>query len=296
MRVLPLLCCAVLAVSQASLAKPRKAPAVEQSADSADTLKEAERLYNVGKYQEAGALLEALNKKEPNPKLLYNIARAYDQAGELEKSLDYYQQYVGSKEGTDQTLLKRAVLSIDRLKGLIAKANEERKRQDEARLKAEEESKAAQEKANADAEAAKLALEAAEARRQTELAQTQKARSRNKTIAIGSGVVGVLALGGGTFMGLSARGSRTSFDTATTVADKRRFQDATKTQSLLADVAFGIGIAAVATAIFMWPKGGGEEADSSGEENTEEESSDSEEESKLHWFVSPVGAAVQVSF
>lgn len=286
MRILPLLCCAVLATSAVSNARPRKQD------NTASTLKEAERLYNVGKYREAGELLEQVNEQQPNPKLLYNIARAYDQAGDLEKSLDYYQRYVGSKDGTDPTLLKRAVLSIDRLKGLIAKSEEDRRRQEEARLKAEEDAKAAQARADADAQTARKALEEAEARSQTELAATQRARSRNKTIAIGSGVVGLLALGGGTYMGLSARGSRAEYDAATTVADKRRFQDAAKTQSLLADVGFGIGIAAVATAIFMWPKS---RVDAE-EEESEEESDDSDEEASMQWFIAPTGAAMQVTF
>lgn len=298
MRVLPLVICAALAASSATFARPKKPTATEsaESAESADKLKEAERLYSAGKYLEAAKLLEELNSREPNPKLLYNIARAYDQAGELEKSLEYYRQYVSSKEGTDATLLKRAALSIDRLEGLVSKANEERRKSEEARLKAEEESKAAQAKAEADAEAAKKALEEAESRRQADVAATNRARSRNKGIAIGSGVVGVLALGGGTFMGLQARGNRAQYDAATTVADKRRFQEATKTQSLLADVGFAVGIAAVATAIFMWPKGGGGE-EGAEEETTEEESSDEEEEeSSLQWFVSPAGAAMQVRF
>ncbi|MFL5318397.1 MAG: tetratricopeptide repeat protein, partial [Myxococcaceae bacterium] len=256
-------------------------------------LKEAERLYNVGKYKEAAELLEKVNEESPNPKLLYNIARAWDQAGELEKSLDAYQRYVGSKDGTDATLLKRAVLSIDRLKGLIAKADEEKKKSDAERLKSEEESKAAQAKAEADAEAARKALEEAQAKRDADLLASNKVRSRNKAIAIGAGAVGVLALGGGTFMGLSARGSKAKFDAATTVEDKRNFESTTKTQALLADVGFGVGLAALVTAIVVYPKGTTESGE---EEQQQEDTSSGSDESSFRILVGPTSAGFQVRF
>jgi tetratricopeptide (TPR) repeat protein len=293
MRTLSLLLCAALVLAHAADAKPKK-PAVEESADASAKLKEAERLYNVGKYREAAEVIEELNRADPNPKYVYNIARAYDQAGDLEKSLEYYQQYVSSKEGTDPTLLKRAVLSIDRLKGLIAKNEEARKRQEEERMKAEEDARLAKEKADADAEAARKALEEAEAKRASELKANQRSRSRNRGIAIGAGIVGLGALGGGTYFGLQARNSKSQFDSATDVTSKRSFESQTRTQSLLADVGFAVGVAAVATAIFVWPKGGGEDGEE--EDTSSDESESSEEESSLQLFVSPVGASMQVRF
>lgn len=285
--LLSLFLCGLLIVPSVALGKPK--PKKDDSEQTSDQLKEAERLYNVGKYREAAELLEKVNEQEENPKLLYNIARAWDQAGELEKSLDAYQRYVGSKEGTDPVLLKRAVLSIDRLKGLIAKSDEERRKSEEARLKAEEEARAAQAKAEADTAAAQKALEEEQARRAAEAEATAKARSRNKAIAIGAGVVGVLALGGGTFMGLQARSSKDKFDNAITVEDKRSFESQTKSQALLADVGFGVGIAALITAVIVYPKGGGEE-------ESEESTGSEEESSKLQLLVGPRSAGLLVRF
>src|SRR4051794_10001770 len=67
-------------------------------------VKEGEKLYQAGKYREAAEALIKAQNLEPNPRLIYNIARAFDQAGDVVTALQYYQQYVGSAEGTDATL------------------------------------------------------------------------------------------------------------------------------------------------------------------------------------------------
>src|SRR5262245_51344628 len=80
--------------ASASAAKPAKGGA-------SSWIKEGERHYAAGRFLEAAEALLKAHKLEPNPRLTYNIAKAYDQAGELMGALNYYQQYVASKEGTD---------------------------------------------------------------------------------------------------------------------------------------------------------------------------------------------------
>src|SRR5947209_1819516 len=94
-------------------------------------IREGERLYQSGQYKQAAETLIKAQALEPDPRLVYNIARAYDQAGELDLALDYYQRYVNSTEGTDPTLLKRSALSIERLRGLLAREEQSQKAREE---------------------------------------------------------------------------------------------------------------------------------------------------------------------
>ena len=57
-------------------------------------VKQAERLYSSGKYKDSAEKLIEAYVYDPHPRIIYNIARAYDQAGELELALEYYQRYV----------------------------------------------------------------------------------------------------------------------------------------------------------------------------------------------------------
>src|SRR4051812_12608315 len=99
---------------------------------------EAERLYQQGRYHDAAERLKEAEALSPNPRLVYNIARAYEQAGELNLALQYYQQYVNSPEGTDPTLLKRSSLAIDRLHGLITEQNASAAEQEKLKAQADE--------------------------------------------------------------------------------------------------------------------------------------------------------------
>ena len=140
MRLQRLAAVVALGLSLAALGagnKPRRA---------AELVKDAEKLYLQAKYKEAAELLKKAHEIEPDPKILYNIARALDQAGDLPASLDYYRQYVASSE-TDPTLLKRASLSIERLRTLINKQEAAQVQADAARKKLEDETAVAQQKA-----------------------------------------------------------------------------------------------------------------------------------------------------
>src|SRR3954469_2363905 len=75
---------------------------------AAALVKEGERLYSSGKYREAAEALKKAQELQPNPKLIYNIARAYERSGDLREALGWYQQYVGLKgEDSDPALLKK---------------------------------------------------------------------------------------------------------------------------------------------------------------------------------------------
>ncbi|MBX5482097.1 MAG: hypothetical protein IRZ16_09715 [Myxococcaceae bacterium] len=219
-------------------------------------VKEAERLYATGKYKESAEKLIEAYPYDPNPRIIYNIARAYDQAGELELSLEYYQRYVGSTEGTDPTLLKRSALAIDRLRGLIAQRDEARKKQAEEQARIEAEAKAAKARAAEEAAAKQRAEEELRAREQAAAEARARAQRNGKIAGFALGGVAVAGMVSGTIFGLNARASRNAFDHAETVEDKRRLQSTTTTQALIADASMGVGLVAAVLAVVFYPKGG----------------------------------------
>lgn len=214
-------------------------------------VKAAEQLYSAGKYKDSAERLIEAYAYKPHPRLIYNIARAYDQAGELELSLEFYQRYINSQEGTDPTLLKRSSLSIDRLRGLLSQREQRRGAEAAEQARLEAEAKAARANAEKEAEAKRRAEKELLSRKQADSA----ARSRSKIAAFALGGVAIAGLGTGTVFGLQANGSRSQFSTAETVAVKEELRGRTQSQALIADVGFGAGVVAAIAAVILYPKG-----------------------------------------
>ncbi|MGA9524723.1 MAG: hypothetical protein WBV82_24910 [Myxococcaceae bacterium] len=219
-------------------------------------VKQAERLYSTGKYKDSAEKLIEAYVYDPHPRLIYNIARAYDQAGELELALEFYQRYVKSREGTDPTLLKRSALSIDRVRELMKRREETKQR--EAQLSAE--AKAAEERAAREAEAKRRAEGELRLREAATAEEQVKARGRARIAAYTLGGVAVAGLGTGAIFGLQSNGSRNQFRDAKTVAAKSELEARTRQQALIADIGFGVGLVAAVTAVILYPKGPDEAA------------------------------------
>jgi len=291
------------AAPPAAVAAP-KAQKGPQADPIATKLKESEQRYAAGQYREAAELLEQLMQEAPNPAILYNLARAWDQAGELEKALRGYQQYVSSPDGTDPTRLKRSSLSIDRIKGILAQKEADRRAAEEEIRRAEDETKAAKARAQKEAAAARAAAEAAEEEAQARAEGEARTRSALRVGSVVSGVLGVAGLGAGTWFGLAAKTSYDTFKAANADTNeagallKKQLEAQTKTQALYADVGFAVGAAALVTAIVLWPKGGGDAADHEHDRPTPDESAPPEEEEEVSWQLqlSPVSAGVLVRF
>jgi tetratricopeptide (TPR) repeat protein len=225
-------------------------------------VKQAEHLYQSGQYREAAALLEQAYAIESNPKLLYNIAKARDQAGDLKEALDSYQRYLSSSEGTDPQLLKRSALAVERLRGLLDKEEAERKRQDDERQRVEAEhqrqqaeARAAQERATAETVAARKAQEEAEEKNRVNVESQVALRSRQRIIAWTAGGVGAVGIGLGAYFGVTANDAYGQFHSATTALDKDSDVNKTRSNALYADLSFAVGIAALTTAVLVYPKG-----------------------------------------
>ena len=232
------------------------APVLAAGADK--LVKEAEKLYQAGKYLEAAEALKKAYDDKPHPNLIYNIARAYEQAGDIRGALEYYQRYIASKEGTDSALLKKSALAVDRLKALVEKDEAAKKE----RLKLEEEVKRIRERA---AEEQRLAKEAEEKRQQEEARAAaqreadaeaaQRSRSGSRTISYIAGGAAVVGLGAGIFFGLGANAAKARFTAAETVADKQAAQAQTRSNALFADIGYGLAAAGGATAVIFFLRG-----------------------------------------
>lgn len=242
----------LLVVSVLGFSAP--ALAAKRTASVSTLVRQAQQLYAKGRYAQAARKLEQAQEISPHPRLVYNIARAYDQAGELEKALDAYQQYVASTEGTDPTLLKRSALAIDRLRGLLdARAKRQRETDaEQARLKAQAE--AAKERAQEQSQAAAQARAQAEAQAQADVEAHAKSASRARLFSYVAGGLAVAGLATGVGFGLSAKSAKNDFENAGTVELKQSYQSTTKSRALLADLGFGVAIAGAVSAYLLWPK------------------------------------------
>jgi tetratricopeptide (TPR) repeat protein len=221
-------------------------------------VKRAEVLYQGAHYPEAAAMLQQAYEVEANPRVLYNIARAFDQSGSLKPALDYYQKYLAS-ERTDAMLAQRASLSVDRLKGLIDKQEAEAKKQEEERARSEAKAKAAEEHAQSEADAARRAEAEAtlqtQARQRAQLDSELASRRRMRIASFTVGGLGVAAVGVGAAFGVLANSSHTQFTQADSAADKDSFASTTRSRALIADVGYGAGVLALGAAFFLYPKG-----------------------------------------
>ncbi len=225
-----------------------------------DLAKEADRLYKDNKYREAAQKLTEAYELERNPLYLYNIARAWDQAGELQQSLDTYRKYTSlPSDETQPDLVKKANLAMDRLRTLLAKAEADKQVRDAEKQRLEDEAKKERERAEAAGQRQKEQQAAFEAKERARREASQQTVDGRKVGALVAGGVGVAALGTGLALGAMAGGSKAAFTRATTVADKRALESATRTQALVADVCLFAGVAAAIAAVAVFPWGGGAE-------------------------------------
>jgi tetratricopeptide (TPR) repeat protein len=235
---------------------PPAAQAQRGARGASALIKEGERLYHAGKYREAAEVLKKAHGASPHPRLIFNIAVAYENAGDLREALSYYQQYVGNSEGTDPSLLKRSARSIDKLRVLLEKEQQQAAAAEAEHKRLEEEAEAARRRAEEEQLAARRAEEEAAAQRHAEYERQVASYKRSRIAAFAFGGAALASTGAGIFFGLQAREARTTFDEATSLDTKRTAADDTRGKALLADLGFGVGLASALTAIILYPKEG----------------------------------------
>ena len=85
---------AVLLVATVATAAPR--PDDEKTAAAKRFYETGSLLFDRGEFLDAAKEFERAYKEQPRPELLYNIASAYDKAGERKRAVDSYRRYVAS--------------------------------------------------------------------------------------------------------------------------------------------------------------------------------------------------------
>lgn len=94
----------LLLLSSSAIAGP-KASAFAQDAD---------RLFKGKKFKEAAQKLEQAYEDEPSGLFLYGIARAYQEAGENQKAVEYFKKYIELPVAEqDSEPLKKAKLAVE---------------------------------------------------------------------------------------------------------------------------------------------------------------------------------------
>lgn len=226
------------------------APALaKQSTDAKvkELVKQGQAQYTAGDYASAVQTLQKAYELKPIPTLLFNIARAYDKAGDAEHALGFYRRYRDSSPD-DAKLLGEASRAIDRLEAAQREKEEKKRAEDAAR-----EQQRKQEEERLAAERAKLEQQQAEAQKAQQLREQQqlapKPRSRAVPYAL-IGVGGAAVLGGGV-LGLTAKSLADDEKASTDPIAKPDLRSRAKTRALAADVAYGVGAAALATGIVL---------------------------------------------
>ena len=218
--------------------------------------KDADRLYRDNKYKEAAETLRQAYEADPTGLYLYNIARAYDQAGELELSQDYYRKYVALPSDEAQPeLVKKANLAMDRIRTLLARGSADKQVRDAEKKRLEEDTRKAEARADAEAsEARKQRQEFAEKEKVRKDAENKQVNVR-KLAAYGTGGAAIVGLGLALGFGIGSNANREAFRTANTLVLKQQTEVATRTTAAVADVSLIIGVAAAVATVILYPKG-----------------------------------------
>jgi hypothetical protein len=235
-----------LALSSGALAAPpASAPPAETPPDGTDTgstqaeKDEASTLsdqaiekFQAKDYEGAVALFEKAYGIDPNPNYLFNIGRVYEEAGNLEKAVEFYAKFV-KQPGVDLDSREEA---LSRLKVLRAIVEETSEKPPEEKPEEKPEDKPVVDNTP------------------PEPVVDQDAQRKRKVMrGVGFGLLGVGAaalIGGGVAGGL-AQGDFNKADVAETPTENADLLGSSQTKSLAANVLFGVGGAFVLTGVIL---------------------------------------------
>jgi tetratricopeptide (TPR) repeat protein len=191
----------------------------------------AKAAFDRGAFRDAAELLKQAYALKPSAALLYNLGRAYQQAGERASAVDAYQAYLASESHpADEGAVRKTVEQL----------LDENRREADLRARAEEEAKSKR-----DAE-----LAAEEARRASRVAVENVRKSRGAIpwaiAGVGAAAVVAAAVFGG--LALSQHSSAANDPVASSAQAK---QDQAKSFAIVANVGFAAG-GVIAIAGILW--------------------------------------------
>jgi hypothetical protein len=181
-------------------------------------------------YEGAVALFEKAYSIDPNPNYLFNIGRVYEEAGTLDKAVEFYAKFV-KQPGVD---LDSRGVALDRLKVLRSILEETTEKPVEPEKEPEKEPEVV-------------------APPPEPVVDQDAERKRKGMRGAGFAMLGIGAaalIGGGVAGGL-AQGDQNKADTAATPLEGQEFLESSKTKSLAANVLFGVGGAVLLTGVIL---------------------------------------------
>ena len=96
-------------------AAPPSAPVEDDATKARAAFQAAEKLYNQALYAEAIGKFEEAYRLKPHPSIVFNIARSYEQLGEISKALRNYREYLKAMPAAkDKETVTEAILNLER--------------------------------------------------------------------------------------------------------------------------------------------------------------------------------------
>jgi tetratricopeptide (TPR) repeat protein len=224
----------------------------QAESDFARFNKQGEQAYQDGNYAEAAKLLAQAYAIKPVPALLFNIARAYERAGDDEQAIRYYRRYLDA-QGTEPETVTKAARALDLLRTRQAdqklaqeradreKADKDRADKDRLAQEQADKDRAAREKAEADAKAAQAAQGGSVGQKTPPPPVVERPSLVPGAALLGGGAV--VALVGAGF-GISAKGQADAFNQTYDRTQRPALRDSALFRAHVADACYGAGIIA----------------------------------------------------
>jgi tetratricopeptide (TPR) repeat protein len=111
-------CALVVLCAVAGWARPPSKDAKDTTSRARALTLEAKSAFNEGRFTQAAELLEQAYALEPSPSLLYNRARALQQAGDKRRAIEAWERYLASQPNASDEGAIRS--SIQQLQGELA--------------------------------------------------------------------------------------------------------------------------------------------------------------------------------
>ena len=192
---------------------------------------EAVEKFKAKQYDEAAALFEQAYDLQPEPNYLFNIGRIYEESGNLEKSVEYYERFV-KEPGVPLESREKGLERLRVLRAILEETAPEPEPESEVEPEPEPETKPDP-----------------EPRLEPPPAEPKPSKLRIAGYAL-LGVGGAALVGGGVLGGL-ALGRANALEGQHTYEERDETASSGRTMALTADIMFGVGGAIAAAGLVM---------------------------------------------
>jgi len=247
---------ALLGSSVASAQERAQGPA-ERELTSDERARElylrGDRLYAEGSYDEAIVALKEAYELSHRPALLFNIANAYERLGRYEEALLYLNQYAPSAPDHQQHIV------LKRIRALELRAEEQQRRQGTAPPPAPSGRASSGNPSQGNASPGNVSGDAPPFAPSPAASPEVDSTKRQALLGYAIGGAGLVAIGVGTVFGVSASSLRSDAeeqcvnngDALLCPASARDSLSDASSRAIVADIAWGLGLAAVGVGVYL---------------------------------------------